>query len=319
MNYIGEKCAACDKVITEDDDIVVCPDCGSPHHRECYTKNGKCANEAYHTEGKKWKRAVLKDSEKAFTVCPVCHFPNEKTAEKCVRCGNDIDPFAKENVDTETEETDDVSNIFEEGAANALPYFGFDPNEDLGGATVKEISDFVQTNTIYYLPIFKRMKEFGSKLSFNLICLLFPALYFANRKMWGWAVLAMIMGVIFNIPSALLYMSEVPDIPVIMAETIEANLTFINNADVIMNAVNIFVKLMFCLFGNSLYFNYILRSLKKIKNNGETVTAQSVSAMGGIKPVNMIIIVLIQFAVAAGVFMFISYFCEISTILKDFS
>ena len=44
MKYKGEKCAACDKVFTDDDDVVVCPDCGSPHHRECYKAENKCAN-----------------------------------------------------------------------------------------------------------------------------------------------------------------------------------------------------------------------------------------------------------------------------------
>ena len=30
MKYKGEKCAACGKEFTEDDDVVVCPECGSP-------------------------------------------------------------------------------------------------------------------------------------------------------------------------------------------------------------------------------------------------------------------------------------------------
>ena len=42
MDYIGEICPVCGKSFTADDDIVVCPDCGTPHHRECYKTENKC-------------------------------------------------------------------------------------------------------------------------------------------------------------------------------------------------------------------------------------------------------------------------------------
>ena len=31
MRYTGETCPVCNQVFQEDDDIVVCPDCGTPH------------------------------------------------------------------------------------------------------------------------------------------------------------------------------------------------------------------------------------------------------------------------------------------------
>ena len=34
--YVNVPCAKCGKPFTEDDDVVVCPDCGAPHHRSCY-------------------------------------------------------------------------------------------------------------------------------------------------------------------------------------------------------------------------------------------------------------------------------------------
>ena len=32
----------CGKPLTLQDDIVVCPDCGAPYHRDCYEKLGRC-------------------------------------------------------------------------------------------------------------------------------------------------------------------------------------------------------------------------------------------------------------------------------------
>ena len=43
MNYQGVCCPVCGKPFQEGDDIVVCPECGAPHHRECYKSLGHCA------------------------------------------------------------------------------------------------------------------------------------------------------------------------------------------------------------------------------------------------------------------------------------
>lgn len=36
MKYTGIPCAACGKKFTAEDDVVVCPECGTPYHRACY-------------------------------------------------------------------------------------------------------------------------------------------------------------------------------------------------------------------------------------------------------------------------------------------
>lgn len=38
MEFTEYKCPVCDKQFKKGDDIVVCPECGAPHHRECYEK-----------------------------------------------------------------------------------------------------------------------------------------------------------------------------------------------------------------------------------------------------------------------------------------
>ena len=48
MKYSNYKCPICNNQFTEDDDVVVCPECGTPHHRECYVQNGNCANADKH-------------------------------------------------------------------------------------------------------------------------------------------------------------------------------------------------------------------------------------------------------------------------------
>ena len=57
QNYINEKCPVCGKEFRQEDDIVVCPDCGTPHHRECYKQLGHCAHAEKHGSFE-WKESI---------------------------------------------------------------------------------------------------------------------------------------------------------------------------------------------------------------------------------------------------------------------
>ncbi len=57
MFYDEKLCDGCSKIMHEDDDIVVCPECGTPQHRECYNKNKRCVNGHLHAEGFDWRTA----------------------------------------------------------------------------------------------------------------------------------------------------------------------------------------------------------------------------------------------------------------------
>ena len=41
MEFTEYKCPVCGEQFKKGDDIVVCPECGAPHHRECYEKEGR--------------------------------------------------------------------------------------------------------------------------------------------------------------------------------------------------------------------------------------------------------------------------------------
>ncbi|MBR5501396.1 MAG: hypothetical protein IKV55_00010, partial [Oscillospiraceae bacterium] len=52
--YSGANCPYCEQPLTETDDLAVCPDCGTPHHRACYMEHGACANAEKHADGFEW-------------------------------------------------------------------------------------------------------------------------------------------------------------------------------------------------------------------------------------------------------------------------
>ncbi len=58
MKYHGYSCPVCQKAFEPNDDIVVCPICGAPHHRECYREFGSCALTKNHEQGIPWEQTV---------------------------------------------------------------------------------------------------------------------------------------------------------------------------------------------------------------------------------------------------------------------
>jgi len=318
MDYIGEKCPVCGNGFTAEDDIVVCPECGTPHHRECYAAENRCANEEYHSIGRKWERSS--QSKPLYKVCPVCDFPNRVTDSNCQRCGTELSDTASAAQNENTSENRgegwrDPFSAEMEDLIDPIKYLGLDPNEDMGGASMKEVNDFVGPSTIYYLPKFKRMKDDGTKPSFNFFSLIFPTLYFANRKMWGWAILAAILGVLFNLPAdLLLYIEEFPDE---LASFISSNKHMIQAVSDICLVADMGVRAVFCLFANWLYFRFAMNSLKKHKSSGRP--ASMIKAAGGIRPLNMLIITAIKYGIGLVLIAALYYGFEMVTTIKDFS
>lgn len=319
MDYIGEKCSACNKEITSEDDVVVCPECGSPHHRECYMKENKCAHEADHISGYKWKRVssveVKTESAKrennSVKICSSCGFPNYNASENCSRCGAKLGGSSDEEANAERR-GQYMGNGFDGDYASVLSYFGFDPKEDMGGATLEDVSHFVGANTLYYIPIFKRMKDFGAKLSFNISCLLFPYFYFANRKMWLWAVLAAVINVVLSLPGALLTVAEFyedADGMEHFINMIQSNLGWINNLDIIFTMLYWVFRIVCCLFGNWLYYKFVMGSIKKLRYDdtaGDSYSSR-LAAAGGVKPINILLISLIMMGITlAGLYFAVS-------------
>ena len=44
----GQSCPVCHAYLFDEDDVVICPVCGAPHHRDCYAHVGHCALEHLH-------------------------------------------------------------------------------------------------------------------------------------------------------------------------------------------------------------------------------------------------------------------------------
>lgn len=301
MGFIGEKCVSCGEVFTQDDDIVVCPECGSPHHRSCYKALGRCANAEHHSDSFQWEAVPAAEPEekpentaKEELVCPYCGNENAPGEIFCSHCGNRLEKPGSTFREWDGSDTESILSD---------PYLGFDPNEDMGGASLKEITEFIGPNKLFYLPLFKRMKDLGAKASFNLICFVVPPFYFANRRMWLWAILSTLFMVILGMPAALYFLINdgmTSGYQVFPAEITEFFLAHKGAVGVLLNVFNIadlIMRTVFCIFGNWMYFRFALRSIKGLRSVN-AATSANVAAIGGTRPLNMLIITLIFGAIA---------------------
>lgn len=199
MDYIGEKCPVCGKNFHADDDIVVCPQCGTPHHRDCYESLGHCINESKHSENFTYDNTGGQNngqSHSEFIICRKCGRHNAKGTFFCTSCGEPLNENAQK-VSSDSQPNNDPFGQ-QQGGFGGMPPFGFPtmgaaPFDPLGGmnpdevidngVTVGETAKYVKTNSFYFLNVFKTIKAMG-RSKFSFAAFLFSGGYLLYRKMY---------------------------------------------------------------------------------------------------------------------------------------
>jgi hypothetical protein len=203
IDYTGLKCPVCEQPFTQSDDIVVCPECGAPHHRDCYLKIGHCAFEDKHGTDEDWSHQEHEREKERPKECPRCHAMNEEEALFCKECGQSLHYYSKtvgeqpKNPGTPPQNqryqppppgwTPFPGATPQNGYPNAVtpldPLGGVQPSEDFDGVSAQELAKVVQGSTRYYLPVFSRIKNFG-RSRFNFAAFFFSGGFFLFRKMY---------------------------------------------------------------------------------------------------------------------------------------
>ena len=181
MDYIGYKCPVCDRYFHADDDIVVCPECGTPHHRECYEKAGHCFNEKRHAEGFAYEESAENNSAK---ICPSCKKENDESSFFCKYCGSPLSKDASSAASAGQDFNKQQAGGFPFGAAVLDPMGGVPNDTDFGeGVTAGETAKYVKQNTLYFIRVFNNIKNLN-RSKFNFAAALFMGGYLLYRKMY---------------------------------------------------------------------------------------------------------------------------------------
>ena len=271
------KCAVCSAYLFEEDDVVYCPTCGAPHHRECYKKIGHCSLEDAHGTENEYKKSdenvtELQESktekpEKEGSVCRRCGMPVEEDARFCPHCATPI------------------GDNFQFGA----PPFAIDVKIDKKvelekGVTAGDATRVVSVNSFRYIPKFLTLTE-KKKTSWNWAAFLLPHAWFAYRKMYKSAFISgafMLMAELFTLPLAVA-MSQLPETTEKFANYMQLGAYYAENLGeagaiplllaVIGLIVNLATRIISGIFGDWIYKNRVTSTVKKINQSEDKETA----------------------------------------------
>lgn len=166
MDFKKYFCPVCNNQFNDEDDVVVCPECGTPHHRECYKNNGGCFNVKLHGS----------EESLEFTYKNNSHETEIKTIE------------IEENKNEEKNTTfETIPDILKGSPAKSVLIDG-------KYSALYEIA--IGKNSEYYIPRFMIMSELKKGLSLNMIAFFAPLAWSLYRKMYKFAAIIFAMYVL---------------------------------------------------------------------------------------------------------------------------
>ncbi len=255
-NFKGQECPVCHQIFQESDDIVVCPECGTPHHRECYLKTGHCSNEENHgkqtyQEQQREKERAAEEEQREQLRCPRCGSHVESGTLFCPLCGAVLGHSGA------TSRTGPIPIEL------SSPFGGLDPDEEIGGVPVQDLALHMGENARYFLPRFKQMKQ-GALFSVNFSAFFFHFYYFIYRKMFWIGAVLMAVSLLLAAPSFLITFDA-------MRLSVDANLAplfdqeMLTRLSLIGTMVGFLLRLCSGLFANRIYMETVLRRVRKLK------------------------------------------------------
>lgn len=175
MRYKDVPCTQCGNVFVPEDDIVVCPVCGSPHHRACWQEHGACANDALHAQGFAWVSPAVKAEEKKeikqaaaptdvkIVECPFCGAQNYDNELYCTVCHEPIHQNASADAGEPLQDEQQREKMY----ADFQTYGGLNPQSTIGEISVHEYSAYLGNKAGPYIRRFLNIHQTGRPISWN--------------------------------------------------------------------------------------------------------------------------------------------------------
>lgn len=242
------SCVRCKSYFFTDDDIVYCPICGAPHHRDCYNLLGHCALEELHGTDNEYSRESVEEKK------------NEYSQDN---------PTKADNADFLISNGFTVFDLLGGVPAD----YKFDDN-----VIAADVKKFVMANTHRYIPKFTKLSK-ENKISWNWAAFLFPAPWMFSRKIYKTGVftaLLTIIASIFSIPLNLTINNlglAGYDSYFELANTLADNMTKIGPWVLIFSLISIFLNLIIriicAIFGDYWYKKHTIDRIKKIKSEND--------------------------------------------------
>ena len=173
--YENNSCPVCGKQFQPGDDIVTCPECGTPHHRACYRELGHCAHQALHGDGYAFTPADPPAEQKSSAPADDTHTAAPEQKKKCVACDAELDGDAVFCTHCGARQPGAGEKYRPPILQDTTP----DPSQYPGtieGEAAADVAAVVRTNTGYFLSRFRRNKKVGMELGGLSLWPLLPVL-----------------------------------------------------------------------------------------------------------------------------------------------
>lgn len=294
--FENKLCPVCSTSFKENDDIVVCPECGTPHHRECYKKLGECALKVYHEKGFVWQGKLPSEIEREEQESPPKTSFEEAVSKQIsnpdphkaeypsgVPQGNPYEIYRRNAEQGQhTAENNDNSNPSSHEELEALrqlpdPYQtayrsirSITEDEERGedGVCGKELCYFAGRSIIHYSQAFnafrngvlKNGKLTKVKIFFNFSAGFFSPIHQFYRRMDLLAIVVLLLKTLLAVPGMLaIYASE----SIIQLSASAAGI--VNALYVAGDFIGLAITVLLCIFGDYIYYRFCVRKIKKIR------------------------------------------------------
>lgn len=278
MNQTGKKCALCGIIFDENDDVVVCPECGAPHHRDCWKQTGHCAREEFH------------GTEEVFDEPDGEEIPEQ--SENDMFFGDEAEEIPENDEQRAAREViDNINN-------NSME------NISINGISADIYEAAIGKNQRYYIPRFMLTEKAEKVKMWNFMAFLTPMAWAFYRKLYKLAAIFLAFYLLLGAISVLPYATN-EEFNNAVKECVEEDPNFLMNMtnyfndqsgskltqkqqklmetaeklmppqwfDITVYAGMFILRIVFGFFGTKIYFNNLT---KKIRNADSSVMPREV-------------------------------------------
>lgn len=268
----GIQCPVCGAEFAEGDDVVYCPDCGTPHHRECYKMAGHCVNAGLHHTGYNFYDDKIAPKKEEQPEKPVGIFT----------------PQAQEK---QTEGETPFSGMFTPIQPEVYTEY---EGDSIDGFSTKDYAAAVNSNASRFIPLFKVFDKKERKTSWNWGAFIFGPYYLLFRKMYSQGIGLICIQTVINYLGGYFIALKAPKFNTAMQtlmassgkggfkmEDIQAAATASDaqiaaNITMIVFAAYIIIRILTALFADKFYFTTIKNLVKNVNDkirDGATFSA----------------------------------------------
>lgn len=293
LYYEGLSCPVCGIAFSAEDDVVVCPKCGLPHHRACWKQVGHCYEMDKHDTPEQWSRdrasaSSAPSAPEAGHICPHCGTANTEYAEFCMRCGAQLPA-------TEWHSASQTPPPVKEYTPLGQSSPDFAPDERIGANNAAELAAFVGNNGPYYIERFRRISQ-GKAGGWNWAAFLLGPIWLFYRKQYALGSLFMILQVMLDITAAVAYM------PVDTANLTEEAMMALMGDPVFMIAaifsyVVLALRIILGIRANHFYLHLCEKKIGDAKKTVPDASASELTALGGVSAGVAAIVALLIYSV----------------------